>query len=69
MLLQGHSIGEYAALTTAGVLDFSDVCRLISTRAKLMREVKEAGSLFAVKSNGIDYSLIHEICNEVFDEY
>jgi [acyl-carrier-protein] S-malonyltransferase len=32
----GHSLGEYAALTAAGAIDFEDAVRLVSARAEAM---------------------------------
>lgn len=40
----GHSLGEYAALHTAGVLSLTDTLYLVGTRAVLLLERCEAGS-------------------------
>ncbi|WP_175649888.1 acyltransferase domain-containing protein [Pseudomonas sp. Marseille-P9899] len=39
----GHSVGEYAALTAAGVLDFVLGLRIVTERARLMAEVEDGG--------------------------
>lgn len=43
----GHSVGEYAALTAAGALDFSLGLRIVIERARLMAQV-QGGGLVAV---------------------
>ncbi len=49
-LLIGHSIGEYAAATIAGILNLEDSIRLVITRGKLMHSM-EAGSMLSVRGN------------------
>ena len=46
----GHSIGEYAALVAAGVLDIADAVRLVALRAKATEEAALAtpGAMAAV---------------------
>lgn len=39
----GHSVGEYAALTAAGALDFGQGLRIVIERARLMAKVEGAG--------------------------
>lgn len=46
-LLAGHSVGEYAALTAAGVFDFETGLRLVQRRAALMGRV-DGGGLTAI---------------------
>lgn len=42
-MVAGHSLGEYAALVAAGVLDFADAVRLVRFRAQVMQEAVPAG--------------------------
>jgi [acyl-carrier-protein] S-malonyltransferase len=37
----GHSLGEYAALTAAGAIDFEDALRLVDARARAMADAAE----------------------------
>ena len=64
----GHSVGEYAALTAAGSLDFEDGIRLVMRRGELMAEAAEAnpGSMAAIL--GMDAATVTEICNQVRTE-
>lgn len=41
----GHSLGEYAAAVTAGILTFSDAARLVAARAAAMAELDEKGEM------------------------
>ncbi len=47
-LVAGHSVGEYAALVAASVLDFDAALRLVSRRAELMAEADDEGGMTAV---------------------
>ncbi|WP_114165520.1 ACP S-malonyltransferase [Exiguobacterium sp. TNDT2] len=46
-LVIGHSVGEYAALVVAGVIDLEEASVLVHERGKLMSEVKD-GTMAAV---------------------
>ena len=58
----GHSLGEYAALYAAGVMNLKDVLNLVLWRGKLMQEAAdtEPGSMAAIMD--LDMDKIREIC-------
>ena len=47
-VVAGHSVGEYAALVAAGVLELDAALRLVSRRAELMSAVDVEGGMSAV---------------------
>ena len=57
----GHSVGEYAALFAAGVLDFADALRLVATRGALMQQAR-GGGMAAVL--GLDQAQIEAVLAE-----
>ncbi len=61
----GHSLGEYAALAAAGVLDWRDALRLVHVRGKLMRSVhrRTDGKMAAVI--GVPVSVVDDHCAEI----
>lgn len=63
----GHSIGEYAALTAAGVISFEDGLRLVRERGRLMNEagVKAPGTMAAII--GMKYDMVMECCGKACD--
>src|SRR4051794_6422599 len=50
----GHSLGEIAALTAAGVLDRGDALELVVTRGRLMADADPDGSMLAVIGGSIE---------------
>ncbi|MCX8055072.1 MAG: ACP S-malonyltransferase [Ignavibacteria bacterium] len=61
----GHSVGEYAALYIAGVIEFEDAIRLVSLRGQLMYSAGEElpGTMFAVLN--LDDDKVIEVCNKL----
>ncbi len=61
----GHSLGEYAALYAAGVLDFESALRLVQLRASLMFKAgeKQPGTMLAVI--GLEDSQVVALCEEL----
>jgi [acyl-carrier-protein] S-malonyltransferase len=60
----GHSLGEYTALATAGVLDFSTTVFLARERGRLMHEAGQLtpGGMAAVI--GLEGTLLAEVCEQ-----
>src|SRR5690606_9796177 len=63
-IVAGHSVGEYAALTAANVLDFGHALWLIAQRGQLMSEAgrMSPGSMAAVL--GLDDAEVERCCRE-----
>ncbi len=63
----GHSVGEYAALYAAGVLDFESAIRLVALRGSLMYSAGEElpGTMFAVLN--LADEKVEEVCNKLND--
>jgi [acyl-carrier-protein] S-malonyltransferase len=61
----GHSLGEYAALTAAGAIDFDDAVRLVDARARAMADAaeREDGGMVAMLKGQRDdvYELAAEL--------
>ena len=58
----GHSLGEFSALTFAGVLDFESGLQLVSKRAQAMQQAceKTEGTMAAVL--GLEDSVVEKVC-------
>jgi [acyl-carrier-protein] S-malonyltransferase len=61
----GHSLGEYTALVSAGVISFDDCMKILKVRCTEMQKTnkKYKGSMLAVIHN--DLHLIKKICNNL----
>lgn len=60
----GHSLGEFTALTFAGVISFEDGIQIVRKRGQLMQEagIKNPGAMAAVI--GMDDEKVVEICKK-----
>jgi len=60
----GHSLGEYSALVTAGVLDFADAVRTVRRRGTYMQEAVPVGVGAMAAILGLDVETVEAGCAE-----
>lgn len=58
----GHSLGEYAALVAAGIVDFPDAVQLVARRARLMRDAVAPGEGGMAALIGLDDDTVASVC-------
>lgn len=63
-MVAGHSLGEFSALASIGVLSFEDGLRLVSQRAQAMQEAcgLEKGTMAAVL--GLEDGVVEQVCDQ-----
>ncbi len=64
MFVAGHSLGEYSALTAAGVISLSDCARLLKLRGTSMQEAVPVGVGSMAAIIGLDFSAIEQIAKD-----
>lgn len=67
-MVAGHSLGEFTALVTAGVMDFPSALTLVRERGRLMKEAgeKRPGGMAAVL--GLSDEQLEAVCAEASSE-
>ncbi len=61
-MMAGHSLGEYSALTAAGVIDFGDALRLVRKRGQFMQNAVAEGSGAMAAILGLDDGRVRQVC-------
>jgi [acyl-carrier-protein] S-malonyltransferase len=62
VVMAGHSLGEYTALTCAGSILFSDAVRLVADRGRFMQEAVPAGQGGMAAIVGLDDDQVRILC-------
>ncbi|PXW92562.1 [acyl-carrier-protein] S-malonyltransferase [Streptohalobacillus salinus] len=60
----GHSLGEYSALVSSGVLSRNDALRLVRTRGQLMKDADPEGKGGMAAVLGLDETTIQSVIDE-----
>lgn len=64
----GHSLGEYAALTSSGAIDFQDCLKLVQARAKYMQEVIDQSRGIMCVIRGVHRTAVEDVFRENAEE-
>jgi len=64
-MVAGHSVGEFAALVTAGAMSFEDGLRLVAKRAKAMQDACDIVPSSMAAIIGMDDSIVEEVCESI----
>lgn len=67
-MMAGHSLGEYSALTAAGVFGFAEGLALVAERGRLMGGAVPEGVGGMAAVLGLDDDVITTLCNELNGE-
>jgi len=61
-IVAGHSLGEYSAVLSAGVLSFRETVKIIEKRGQYMQEAVPEGKGLMAAILGLDRNKVDEIC-------
>lgn len=64
-MVAGHSLGEFSALVTSGVLSFEDGLKLVSTRAHAMQKACEATPSTMAAILALPDETVEKICESI----
>jgi [acyl-carrier-protein] S-malonyltransferase len=66
-VVAGHSLGEYTALTAAGVFSLADAVKLVRVRAQAMQQAVPAGEGAMAAILGLDDDAVRGACMQAAD--
>ncbi len=64
-MVAGLSLGEYSALTYAGVLSLSDALEIVTKRGQIMAQALSHNTTTMMAVLGLDIDTIQEVCHQV----
>lgn len=64
VIMAGHSLGEYSALTAAGTFSLEDAVRLVRIRASAMQDAVPVGTGGMAAILGLDDETVLAVCSE-----
>ncbi len=64
-MVAGHSLGEFSALVSNGVLSFEDGLRLVSQRAMAMQKACEINPSTMAAILGLEDEVVEKICSDI----
>lgn len=67
-VMAGHSLGEYSALTAAGVFELADAVKLVRFRAKVMQEAVPVGKGGMAAIIGLSDEVVSKVCSNAAAE-
>lgn len=67
-VMAGHSLGEYSALTAAGVFELADAVKLVRFRAKVMQEAVPVGKGGMAAIIGLSDETVAKVCGNAAAE-
>lgn len=67
-VMAGHSLGEYSALTAAGVFELADAVKLVRFRAKVMQEAVPVGKGGMAAIIGLSDEAVAKVCGNAAAE-
>jgi [acyl-carrier-protein] S-malonyltransferase len=68
-VVAGHSLGEYSALVSAGVLSFREAVKITEIRGQFMQEAVPEGRGLMAAILGLERNIVDEICASVKSGY
>ena len=63
VVMAGHSLGEYSALTCAGAIAFKDAVQLVAERGRLMQAAVPVGQGGMAAIVGLDDDAVRKLCD------
>ena len=64
-MVAGHSLGEFSALVSTGVISFEDGLKLVSKRATAMQKACDIQKSTMAAVLGLEDSIVEKVCDSI----